>query len=42
VIPLEDDCSYTDVDEWEKLDVEDISGKQHRTYSEVLQKLDEG
>jgi len=36
------DCSDTDVDEWDKLDVEDILGISHKTYSKVLRKSDKG
>lgn len=37
VIPINDDCSDTDEDEWEKVDVLDISGGRRMTYSQVLQ-----
>lgn len=42
VIPINDNCSDTDEDEWEKVDVPGISGRRHMTYSQVLQSLDEG
>ncbi|KAG2028287.1 hypothetical protein BDR05DRAFT_966832 [Suillus weaverae] len=42
VIPINDDCSDTDEDEWEKIDVPDICGGRRMTYSQVLQSLDEG
>ncbi|OAX32028.1 hypothetical protein K503DRAFT_870377 [Rhizopogon vinicolor AM-OR11-026] len=42
VIAIEDGYGDTDVDEWEKLEVEDIPGRQRRTYCEVLQEIDEG
>lgn len=37
VIPIDNDCSDTGEDEWEKVDVSDISGGRRITYSQVLQ-----
>lgn len=42
VIPINDDCSDTDEDMWEKVDVPNISGRRLMTYSQVLRSLDEG
>ncbi|KAG2069401.1 hypothetical protein BDR04DRAFT_690497 [Suillus decipiens] len=42
VIPINDDCSDTDEDMWEKVDVPDIPGRRLMTYSQVLQSSDEG
>ncbi|KAG2048166.1 hypothetical protein BDR06DRAFT_1024633 [Suillus hirtellus] len=42
VIPINDDCKDTDEDEWEKVDVLDISGRRQMTYSQVLRSSDEG
>lgn len=39
---MDDDRSDTDEDEWEKVDVLDISGRRQMAYSQVLRSSDEG